>query len=169
MVCTIPWLTACSEEAKVAARPNYAPSNSPNNPPINPRFSLQSIAPSEDNISLDGTFLFENKSDSPIAVPGLFGLSPVNRVFRPHYVEFEVFRGGKWTRLDVSYDGITEYYAIEPAVQYQFVITLGPYYREQTPIQCRILLTHYDPNGKAVATYTSDPFTMDKVKPDRKE
>ncbi len=132
----------------------------------NTRFVLQSLKLSEDGKTLVGIFLFENKSDSPIEVPGVRGLPPsTNHVFRPHYINYEVRRDGKWTRLDVGYDGVPEYFTIDPRVEYQFVINLGPYYLEHPPIQCRVLLSHFDRNGNLLATYMSDPFTLEKVEP----
>ncbi len=112
-------------------------------------FRLRETKASQSAGALVGYFSFTNDSGINIMVPG-FG-APVQGVFRPHYVDYEVAVPGGWKSLGVGYDGIPREVAIPPG-ETVFQISLGPFQVQKVPATAEVRVR--------AGEYWSDPFTL---------
>lgn len=123
--------------------------------PITLRIIRESIIPERVDQAVGGAAVaFEARSTPARAIllPGFFGQPPADGRFIPSYVDYEVYEDGKWTRLDVAFDGVPEHYSINTDGATALIVTLGPFTNHSVdstlPVRVKI------------GNYVSESFTL---------
>ena len=87
------------------------------------------------------TFQFRNDTSGVVELPGYFGARPKDGVFRANLTQYEVQVAGKWEPLDVAYDGLPEYFSVQPGSELRLLISLGPFEKQNVPRDANVRVT----------------------------
>lgn len=97
-------------------------------------------------------FRIVNNSSQSIQIPGYFEDPPINGLFYPNFVMYEVETDNTWNKLDVAYDGISEDYTLQSGNEWRLPIDVSPFQIAGVSNTARLRII--------VGTIVSEPFTL---------
>jgi hypothetical protein len=109
------------------------------------------IRPSFDGRSYEGHFCFMNHGTRSVTISGQW--EPVNGKFWPANIQYQILKNGQWKSVQTTSHGLLHPREILPKTPYEFIVDLGKFDEQDTPLNCRI--------GVEWDRYWSPPFVLD--------